>query len=268
MLVRGRTENTNKAFAVGMSAPHLRRSHVRAIDRRMTIAVKICGISNEEALEAAIEAGADYAGFVFYPPSPRNLSLKRAKELARLAGGKIKTVALTVNARNGTLKAIVDEIEPAFLQLHGRETRVRTGNIRNLAKTGIIKAIKVASPADVSCAGEFEEISDFLLFDAKAPVRPGALPGGNGLSFDWSMLAGASLRADFMLSGGLNAGNVLEALKTSGARAIDVSSGVETAPGVKSPALIEEFVRTAKSFSRGKDPSQRAYKEKNHAARF
>src|SRR5271166_4791123 len=212
----------------------------------MTIAVKICGISTEESLEAAIGAGADYAGFVFFPRSPRNVSLERAKALARKADGRIKTVALTVDADDGAIEAITGEISPDFLQLHGSETPERALALRQRLGVRVIKALKVDSPASVEAAQAFEPAADLLLFDAKPPATSNALPGGNGLSFDWTLLAGASLRPDFMLSGGLNAGNVLEALRTSGARAIDVSSGVETSPGVKSPALIKEFIQIAK----------------------
>jgi phosphoribosylanthranilate isomerase len=214
----------------------------------MTISVKICGISTEEALEAAIDAGADYAGFVFFKRSPRHLSLARAAELARRAEGRIFTVALTVNARYGTLKAIMAKVRPDFLQIHGEESVDRVAAIRRLTRAHILKAIKVGEPGDVNAARVYEPVADLLLFDAKAGCHPGALPGGNGLSFDWAWLPKARLRPNFMLSGGLNSDNVLAALSTSEASAVDVSSGVETSPGVKSPALIRKFVTTAKSF--------------------
>ncbi len=214
----------------------------------MTVSVKICGISTEEALDAAIEAGADYAGFVFYKKSPRHLSIARAAELARRAEGNIFTVALTVSARYGTLKAIRDKVRPDFVQLHGNESVERTAAIRRLTKAHVIKAIKVGTPGDISAAGIFEPAADLLLFDAHAARLPNALPGGNGLTFDWTWLQKTRLRPNFMLSGGLHSDNVLAALHASGASAVDVSSGVETSPGVKSPLLIRKFIKAAKSF--------------------
>ncbi len=214
----------------------------------MTVSVKICGISTEEALEAAIEAGADYAGLVFFERSPRHLTIEQAAKLARAAAGRIKTVALTVNAADAEIKAIVSEVRPDFLQLHGSESLERIAGIRAISHAGIIKAIKVGAPGDLLAAHHFGPAADLLLFDAQAGAVPGALPGGNGIAFDWTWLPKASLKPDFMLSGGLNSSNVLEALGASGALAVDVSSGVETSPGVKSPALIRQFIKTAKSF--------------------
>jgi phosphoribosylanthranilate isomerase len=232
----------------------------------MSISVKICGISSEEALEAAIESGADYAGFVFFTKSPRNLSLKRAAKLARRAEGRIETVALIVSARDTSISAILDEVRPGFLQLHGRETRARAGAIRSMTQTPLIKAVKVSAVEDLDFARSFEPLTQFLLFDAKVPAVACALPGGNGLSFDWTLLAGASLRPNFMLSGGLNTVNLLEALNASGATAVDVSSGVETSPGVKSPLLIRQFVKIAKSYGRPAAASPTHYKEKKHVS--
>lgn len=213
----------------------------------MSVSVKICGITGEEPLEAAIGAGADYTGFVFFERSPRNVTLERAARLAGQAKGRIKTVALTVDASDAAIEAIVAAMHPDFLQLHGHESVERIKHLRSLTKIPVMKAIRVAAPQDIAAARAYEDAADILLFDA-AISAPGALPGGNGVPFDWRWLPEASLRPDFMLSGGLNSGNVLEALRASGALAVDVSSGVETAPGVKSPGLIEEFIATAKSF--------------------
>jgi phosphoribosylanthranilate isomerase len=213
----------------------------------MSVSVKICGLSTKAALEAAIEAGADYAGFVFFEKSPRNVSLRQAARLARLAEGRIKTVALTVNASDEAIEAIEARVTPDFLQLHGDESPERIAAIRKLSRAAIIKAIKVGSPVDIKAAGRFERAADILLFDAK-PAAPGALPGGNGLAFDWAWLTKAKLQKNFMLSGGLNSDNLPEALQASGASAVDVSSGVETTPGVKTPARIRKFIRIAKSF--------------------
>jgi phosphoribosylanthranilate isomerase len=214
----------------------------------MGISVKICGLSTAETLEAAIEAGADYAGFVFFPRSPRNVSLEQAASLARVAAGRIQTVALTVNAPDGLIQEIEAKVHPDFLQLHGDETPERIAEIRALSRARIVKAIKIGCEEDVAEARRFESCADILLFDAKPAATPGALPGGNGIAFDWTWLPKASLRPNFMLSGGLNSDNVLKALSASGAMSADVSSGVESAPGVKNPARIGEFVRIAKSF--------------------
>jgi phosphoribosylanthranilate isomerase len=211
------------------------------------VLVKICGLSTKKTLEAAIEAGASYAGFVFFEPSPRNVSLRQAARLAKVAQGHIKTVALTVNATDAAIDAIMSEVNPDFLQLHGDETPERTAAIRSSAKASIIKAIKARSLKEVKAACRYEAAADILLFDAPA-ARSSALPGGNGRAFNWAWLPKASPRANFMLSGGLNSDNLLEALASSGALAVDVSSGVETAPGVKTPFRIRKFIETAKSF--------------------
>jgi phosphoribosylanthranilate isomerase len=214
----------------------------------MIVSVKICGISTEDALDTAIDAGADYAGFVFFERSPRHLPLDRAEALARRAAGRIKTVALTVNAGGDAIKTILDRVQPDFLQLHGEESVERMIEIRHFSAARIIKAIKVGAPDDIEAGRRaYEAEADVLLFDAQASAVPDALPGGNGLSFDWRWLPRAGLRPDFMLSGGLCAENVLSALDASGARAVDVSSGVEAAPGVKDPALIRRFIETVKS---------------------
>ena len=195
----------------------------------MTILVKICGISTEDALEAAIGAGAAYAGFVFFERSPRNITVSRAAALARRAEGRIETVALTVNAGDEAIKAIAGEVRPDFFQLHGNENVERIAAIRQLTSRKIIKAIKVGSLCDIQGARVYEDEADLLLFDAQAPAVPEALPGGNGLSFDWRWLQAAVLRRGFMLAGGLRIDNVLTALGESGASAVDVSSGVQTA---------------------------------------
>ena len=224
----------------------------------MTILVKICGIWTEGALEAAIEAGADYAGFVFFERSPRNITVSRAAALARRAEGRIKTVALTVNAGADAIKAIAGEVRPDFFQLHGDENIECIGSIRSLTSKKIIKAIKVGTPCDIQGSRVYEDVADLLLFDAQAVSLPDVLPGGNGLSFNWHWLQGAALRRNFMLAGGLRVDNVLTALGESGASAVDVSSGVETSPGVKDPSLIRQFIETAKSFERAARPVSNA----------
>jgi phosphoribosylanthranilate isomerase len=213
----------------------------------MSVSIKICGLKTARNLEAAIDGGADYAGFVFFEKSPRNVSLRQAARLAKRADGRIKTVALTVNATDEAIRDIETKVRPDFIQLHGSETPERIAGIRALSRACIIKAVKIGSRKDVLDARRFEACADILLFDAK-PTAPGALPGGNGIAFDWTWLPKASLRPNFMLSGGLNSDNVLKALSASGALAADVSSGVETAPGVKTPTRIKKFIRIAKSF--------------------
>jgi phosphoribosylanthranilate isomerase len=226
--------------------------------KSMSIAIKICGITTDEAIEAAIDAGADYAGFVFFRKSPRNLSLRKAVKLARRAEGRIKTVALIVNKRDEAIDAIMAELRPDFLQLHGKEGPKRVGAIRRGTRARLIKAVRIGTAEDIGAAIKYEAVADCVLFDAQAPRTPNALPGGNGISFDWSLLPKARLRPNFMLSGGLNSDNVLAALSASGAFGVDVSSGVETVPGLKSPAMIRRFVEIAKSFKPSEPVPNRA----------
>jgi phosphoribosylanthranilate isomerase len=212
----------------------------------MSISVKICGIKTEAALDAAIEAGADYAGFVFYPRSPRNITLDDAATLVRHANGRVQTVALTVNASDDDIAAIMATVRPDFLQLHGEEDVERVGAIKEASQAKIIKAVKVGAPEDLSRSHAFEAVADIILFDAPARLLPNALPGGNGIAFDWTLLRSNAVRQNFMLSGGLNPDNLREAIDISGTRSVDVSSGVEIAPGQKSPELIRRFVEQAK----------------------
>ncbi|MCA0431738.1 MAG: phosphoribosylanthranilate isomerase [Proteobacteria bacterium] len=210
--------------------------------------VKICGLSEPESLETAILAGADLVGFVFFPKSPRHLLLSQAASLSRQVAGRARTVALTVDARDDELLRILDEVRPNYLQAHGSETPARIGEIKRLTGLPVIKAIKVAGPADVAAAADYVGIADLMLFDAKAPASlKEALPGGNGISFDWSLLADGQGGLRFMLSGGLTPENVAEAIRMTGAPIVDVSSGVESAPGIKDKALIRKFIEAAKA---------------------
>lgn len=210
--------------------------------------VKICGLSEPESLETAILAGADLVGFVFFPKSPRHLLLSQAASLSRQVAGRARTVALTVDARDDELLRILDEVKPNYLQAHGSETPARIGEIKRLTGLPVIKAIKVAGPADVAAAADYVGIADLMLFDAKAPASlKEALPGGNGISFDWSLLADGRGGLRFMLSGGLTSENVAEAIRMTGAPIVDVSSGVESAPGIKDKALIRKFIEAAKA---------------------
>lgn len=210
--------------------------------------VKICGLSTPETVRASIEAGADYLGFNFFPRSPRYVTLELAAELGRLVPDHVLNVALSVDADNATLDGIVDALKPDILQLHGAETPERLVEIKSRYGLTLMKAIPVSGPEDLEKVALYHDSADLLLFDAKPPKSmENALPGGNGLVFDWSLLAGQKPDTPWMLSGGLTVENVREAIEMTGAEAVDVSSGVETGPGQKDPALIEKFIRAAKS---------------------
>jgi phosphoribosylanthranilate isomerase len=216
----------------------------------MTTEAKICGIKTREALTAALDAGADYVGFVFFPPSPRHLDIVAARSLAEQARGKARVVALTVDADDAALAEIVKEIAPDFLQLHGRETPARVAEVKKRFGRKIIKAIPVRTADDAAQAEAYTKVADLILFDAKAPSGA-TRPGGHGQVFDWTVLKSVSLDTPFMLSGGLTPGNVREAMHATGARSVDVSSGVETAPGVKDVDLIRRFLHAVKTAKQG-----------------
>jgi phosphoribosylanthranilate isomerase len=218
-----------------------------AVSQHQTI-VKICGLSSAVTLDAALEARADMVGFVFFEPSPRNLSLAQARSLATRVRGRAQKVALTVNAEDAKLEAIVDALAPDILQLHGKESPERVRAIRARFGIPIMKAIGVGSRPDLQKAPAYAEAADTLLFDAK-PAPEAVLPGGNGRAFDWSILSDFAAERPWMLSGGLDAGNVGEALAATGAGGVDVSSGVESAPGVKDPARIAAFVAAVRALS-------------------
>jgi phosphoribosylanthranilate isomerase len=212
----------------------------------MSVAVKICGVNSPAAVHAVAEAGAEYAGFVFFARSPRNLTPAQAGALAAALPAQVRRVALVVDADDGTLGAIVAALRPALLQLHGKETPERCREVAAKFDTPVMKALGVSDKADLAQAAAYAGAVERLLFDAKPPKRPDALPGGNAVSFDWSILTGATFPVPWMLSGGLTPDNVARAIRISGAREVDVSSGVETAPGVKSPALIRKFLESAR----------------------
>jgi len=216
----------------------------------MALIVKICGLSTEETVDAAIAAGADMVGFVLFPPSPRNLPLKRAAALARRARGKAETVALVVDLHAGGIARIAEDMRPDWLQLHGRETPARVGEIRSLFGGRIMKAIGVRLAGDVALADHYLPVVDRILFDAKAP-EDSDRPGGHGRIFDWRLLRTHPIRAPFMLSGGIDARNLSDALAVTRAAGVDVSSGVESAPGKKDPNLIREFLRVARRIEAG-----------------
>lgn len=210
--------------------------------------VKICGLSTAESVAAAVEGGADFLGFVFYPRSPRNVTPDQAADLTKPVPASVRTVALTVDAEDALLETIVATMRPGLLQLHGHETPQRVADIRARFGTPVMKVLSVAGAADIAKAGAYEKVADMLMFDAKPPKEmKDALPGGNALSFDWRLLAGARFGKPWLLAGGLTPDNVAEAIRTSGAPGVDVSSGVEDAPGRKSIKLIRAFLKAAKA---------------------
>ena len=215
----------------------------------MGIEIKICGLRSPEAVEAALAAGADLIGLVFFPPSPRHLSLEAGARLASLARGRTPVAALTVDADDELLASIVEAVSPDLLQLHGRETPVRAAEIRRRFGRPVMKAIGVADAADLDRARAYRGVADRILLDAKPP-RDATRPGGNGLAFDWRLLAGLDLGGPIMLSGGLNAANVGQAIYTARPQGVDASSGVESAPGVKDPVRIASFVAAAREAAR------------------
>jgi phosphoribosylanthranilate isomerase len=211
----------------------------------MTPLVKICGLSTPATLDAALDAGADMVGFVFFPKSPRHIDWATARTMGRQARGRAKVVALSVDADDDALKRIVDALAPDLLQLHGRETPARVKRIGELTARPTMKGIGVAARADLAAAEPYANIADFLLIDAKPP-RDAALPGGNGRPFDWSLARDFRPARPWLLSGGLDPEAVEAAIAQSGASGVDVSSGVESAPGVKDPARIRAFVAAAR----------------------
>lgn len=214
--------------------------------------VKICGLTTPQTLRAAVDAGADFVGLVAYPPSPRAVSPQRAAAVLEDAGmateRPVRVVAVTVDPDDALLKGIAEWFAPDFIQLHGSETPERADQVRAITGAGIIKSIPVSGPADLDAADAWSEAADHLLFDARTP-EGSSLPGGMGLSFDWSMMQGRTFARPWFLAGGLSAGNVAQALAASGAPMLDVSSGVESAPGVKEPALIAAFVQAVRAAS-------------------
>jgi phosphoribosylanthranilate isomerase len=211
----------------------------------MSLTVKICGLSTPEALEVALDAGADMVGFVFFPPSPRNISYKTASALEARVRGQAQKVALSVDADDTMLSYVVDALGPDILQLHGNESPLRVAAIKARFKLPVMKAIAVESKADLAAIARYAAVADHLLFDARPP-RDATRPGGLGNAFDWSLLQNHKPGVPFMLSGGLNAGNVGEALRLTRAPGVDVSSGVERAPGQKDPDKIRAFIRAAR----------------------
>jgi phosphoribosylanthranilate isomerase len=211
----------------------------------MPIAVKICGLSTAAAVEAAVAGGARWVGFNFYPPSPRAVTPQQAAALCALVPPQVRRVGLFVDADAAAIDAALAAAPLELLQFHGRESAERVAEARVRFGREVIKAVPLAGPEDIAAAGRYEDVADLLLFDAKPPRRADALPGGNGLAFDWSLLVGTQWRRPWMLSGGLNVALLPEAVRISGSAAVDVSSGVETRPGMKNIAKIREFLAVA-----------------------
>lgn len=213
--------------------------------------IKICGLSTPDTVAAALNGGANAVGFIFFAPSPRNVEPEQAAALRQAARGRAKAVAVTVDADDAFLDTIVNAMRPDLLQLHGKETPARVAEIKARYGLPAMKAISVREASDLDAVAGYRGIADRLLFDAKPP-RNATLPGGNGLAFDWRLLATLDPGLDYMLSGGLNAANVGEAIRLLAPPGLDISSGVESAPGVKDTGLIAEFfaaVRAARPAS-------------------
>lgn len=211
----------------------------------MTVTVKICGLKTAGALDAALDAGADCVGFVFFPPSPRHVDLETAGALGARARGRARKVALTVDADDATFEHIVDSLRPDMLQLHGRETAPRVAALKSRFGLPVIKALPIEARTDLAAIPSYRNVADWLLFDARPP-KEATRPGGLGRVFDWTLLKDLDPGLPFMLSGGLDAGNVAEALAVTRAPGVDVSSGVESSPGEKDPDRIRDFIRAAR----------------------
>jgi phosphoribosylanthranilate isomerase len=215
----------------------------------MSLIVKICGLSTPETLDVAVDAGADMVGFVFFPPSPRHLGLKTARDLGKHVRRRAVKVALTVDADDATLADIVEALQPDILQLHGRETVARLRDVKQKFGLQVMKALAVETAADLASLPFYAAVADRILFDARAP-KEATRPGGLGAVFDWHVLENLDLKLPFMVSGGLNAGNVAEAVRVTRAGGVDVSSGVERTPGIKDPEMIRAFIRAARAAER------------------
>ena len=214
----------------------------------MSIKAKICGLNHPAAVAAAVAGGASHVGFVFYPPSPRSIDPLKAASLAAGVPAGIVKVGLFVDASDEDIARTLGEAPLDMLQLHGDETPRRVKDVRRKFGKPVMKALRVASAADIAAADEYLPAVDWLLFDAKPPPdMKNALPGGNAISFDWSLIAGRGWSKPWMLSGGLNLGNLADAVRITGAKTVDVSSGVEDSPGRKNPEKIAAFLKLAAS---------------------
>ena len=212
----------------------------------MSLTVKICGLSTPETLDAALAAGADMVGFVFFPPSPRHLGLAAATALGRQVKGRALKVALSVDADDALLENSIEALRPDMLQLHGKESVARLRDIKQKFGLPVMKAIPVETAADLAQVAGYAAVADQILFDARAP-KDATRPGGLGTAFDWHLLENLQLNIPFMVSGGLHADNVAEAIRVTRTGGVDVSSGVESAPGRKDIDMIRAFIRAARA---------------------
>lgn len=212
----------------------------------MPVDVKICGLSTAAAVDCAVEGGAAMCGFVFFPPSPRSLSPAQAAPLAEMVPSGVLSVGLMVDAEDHEIDQILDRAQLDLLQLHGRESAWRVAEIRDKFRIPVMKAVPIAASEDLAMARMYESAADRLLFDARPP-RGATRPGGNALAFDWELLSGKTWSRPWLLAGGLTADNLAEAVRTSGATFVDVSSGVEDAPGVKNLTKIRLLLEAARN---------------------
>lgn len=212
----------------------------------MALDIKICGLKTDQAMAAALAGGASHVGFIFFAKSPRYVEPAEASRLREAARGKALAVAVTVDASDAFLDGIVAAMQPDMLQLHGSETPERVAEVKARYGLPAMRALPLSEAADLDRIKPFIGVADRFLFDAKPP-KGSELPGGNGVAFDWRILAGLDAGVDYMLSGGLNAANIGDALRLANPPGIDISSGVESAPGVKDPALIEQFFRAVRA---------------------
>jgi phosphoribosylanthranilate isomerase len=213
----------------------------------MSVAAKICGLSTEATVTAAVAGGAAYLGFVFYPPSPRAVTAESAARVCAGLPEGITRVGLFVDADDDAIAAVLAAAPIDLLQFHGGESPERVTDAKTRFGRPVMKAVAIAGSEDVLAAARYEEVVDLLLFDAKPPRRSDALPGGNGLAFDWGLIAGRTWRCPWILSGGLTAEILPEAVRISGAAVVDVSSGVESRPGVKDLHKIHDFLAVART---------------------
>lgn len=213
----------------------------------MALEAKICGLSTPESVDVAVAEGAALVGFVFYPPSPRFVTLEQAAALARRVPERVRRTALLVDADDAFIQQLVRQVPLELLQLHGAETPARVAAIREMTGKQVMKVIHLAEAADLAAVEPYLQVVDRLFFEAKPPASlKNALPGGNAVSFDWTLLAGRRFPRPWMLAGGLTPENLKEAVATSGARSVDVSSGVERSRGIKDPARIKAFLEAAR----------------------
>jgi phosphoribosylanthranilate isomerase len=211
----------------------------------MSVGAKICGLSTPESVDAALAGGCAFIGFVFFKASPRDIDPATAARLAARARGAARTVAVTVDPDDVLVDRLVEALRPDLIQLHGRETPARALEISRRARTGVIKALPISSAEDLDRAAEFEGVAEYLMFDARPPAGTDR-PGGVGASFDASILGGRRFARPWFLAGGLDPWNVAEAIRSSGAPLVDVSSGVERGPGLKDPTLISTFLEAVR----------------------